>query len=455
MLISLALVVFALALAVGYHRRRGGLVQTLLLVGVLVFGSVLFFACLGVVQSGELWKASRPLLAFAFTLVTLALLYSPEPSLAEGGDRLYESRAHNRYLALFPLIGATIFSPICLVLAAPVLAAVPKPERKGKAWVAACVAVAGLVVMVLLPVFSSADLSTNAVTHRVDPGLLGWNLVYLAAGANLGLIVWFLGSLLMLASYRAGEGRGWLLTAVIVGAFALPLISAHDFAGVSASGLGLAFLPLYGALWFVPVRVPSTVAILLTAVAMGLFLWPAWLAPLETAAGDDRPSLHARSLASRLPYETTQEHAPATTEWQGTGVLSRSLGPGLEDGEQGPALAPASGPAWLMIASERPLEAVLLDFGSRAKSDLVVNGGAVNNTVFKPDGGVRFEITVAGADRTHPMWYSDKRHSIYLLEVEMLEGPERPLPVAIMARPADALPRALDPTSLGGEAAEE
>ena len=125
-------------------------------------------------------------------------------------------------------------------------------------------------------------------------------------------------------------------------------------------------------------------------------------------------------------------------------MLSRSLTPALRDGEEGTLFAASTGSAELMIAAERPLEAVLIDFGPRAPSELQVEGGTAGNTVFRPDGGIRFEIELDDPIRTHPLWTGERAHHVYVFRIGLPGAPERPLPVAIMARPREALPRSLD-----------
>ncbi len=451
MVASLLFAAGALVAGYLYHRPGGTRLSAGLFVLVLFFGSAALFATLTPRLDQLLPETAVSLAALPLVASALLLLFSGERSLDGAADKVYGEIDQRRVAAFLFVMFAAKFNLVCLPLWVAVLAAAPRAERRGATW--KILLGTGLAATGALAAVAGHRLWTapqEAVAH-LDPLLLMWSSVDLVAGRSFGLVVWYLPALLLIACYRRGSGRGWLLLSIAIGALGLVIASPYDLRGVDGFQLNASFLPLYGALWFVPTRVPKMLWIGLTAIAAGLFLWPAWLSPLDTAAGEDRPSLHEHSLASRLPYETTQEGAPYTAEWQGTGVLSRALGPGLEDGDRGPALVPSAGPAHLMIAAAKPLEAVLLDFGREAATELRVEGGTTGNTVFQPNGGVRFEIVLDAPDRSHPMWFSPKRHYIYLLEIEMPNAPAGPLPVAIMARPKDALPRSLDPASAGKE----
>ncbi len=430
-----------------HHQKRSGSGPAAGLVVLLVVASGCLFE---LIEPGE---ALGTWAAVVCVMAALFVTYDREPFPGGAAAEIYPDTKSYAFpfLALLLLLIAMRWTPIAFVFVAPIVAAVPRAERKAPLAFAVLGLAVVAVLAVVLPAGEEGWPTLSSVLQRFEPTLLGWNLAYLFAGRNVGIAVWFLPVLLLVGCYRAGTNRGWLLAAVAVGALALPLLEPHNFWGGPEAVGNRSFLPLYGALWFLPVRVPPSRWLVLAAAVSGLALWPAWLAPLPTAAGVDRPSMHQRSLASYLPYETTQRYAPAYAEWEGTGVLSRSLAPALRDGEDGPIFDAASGAAELMIAAARPLEAVLIDFGARAGSELEVTGGTAGNTVFRPDGGVRFEIGLDGANRVHPTWLGERRHHVYLFRIEMPDAPGRPLPVAIMARPADALPRSLDPASLSGD----
>ncbi len=437
----------AIGLAFRHHQKRSGGGAAAGLVALLVLASGWWVELSTDPPAPALWGAT------ACVTAALFLVFAREPRPGGLAPESYpdtESLAAPTLASLLVLVSVW-WAPPTVVLLAPIVASAPR-GRRGRVLALAVVGVfAVAAVAVALSEGGPAWPTAASVLHRFGPELLGWNLVYLFGGRNFGLLVWYLPALLLVVCFRPGTHRGWLLAAAAVGTLALPLVSPHDFIGGSGAVANRAFLPFYAALWFVPPRAPRPLWLVAAAIGAGLFLWPAWRAPLATAAGDDRPAWHDRSLASRLPYETTQRHAPAFAEWQGTGVLSRSLTPALEDGDEGAVFAAASGPAQLMIAAERPLESVLIDFGPRAASELVVTGGSAGNTVFRPDGGIRFEVNLGPPVRSHPLWTGDRRYRVYVFEIEMPNAPERPLPVAIMARPADALPRSLDPARPGGE----
>lgn len=437
----------ALGVAFRHHQKRDGSGPAAALLALLVLGS----GCLVELLSPA--GALGPWAAVACVAAALFVAYDREPFPGGRPAEVYPDTGQIALpvLAVLLVLLSLRWAPVCVVFLAPILAAVPRDRRKAPLALAVLGLVAVAILALVLPGGEAEWLDGSAILHRLDPALVGWNLAYLFAGENIGLLVWYLPGLMLIACYRPRTRRGWLLAAIVAGILALPLVAPHDLRGGSEAVTNRTLLPFYAACWFVPFRVPERRWLILTAIAAGLFLWPVWLSPRATAAGEDRPSLHERSLAGHLLYETTQQTAPAFAEWKGTGVLSRSLSAVLRDGEDGPIFDASEGAAELMIAAERPLEAVLIDFGARAGSDLKVRGGRAGNTVFRPDGGVRFEIDLDGPRRRHPIWLGDRRHHVYLFEIEMPNPPARPLPVAIMARPTDALPRSLDPDSLGDD----
>ena len=450
MLIRGGLAALALLLIYRHFARSGASSATAGLVALLALGSGLFFQVLPPrdpgVHPGTTWNF------FAFTTIVAALSLTYWLAERDRQEAQVYGRLDWRWFApVALLVMAIVQSPATFVLVLPVLAAVPALERRGARWRA----LLGVgIALMLLGVFwlgvRAAFQVRNDLSHLLDPRIIGWSLVDLIAGRNFGVLVWFAPVVLLVASFRRETARGWLLASVGIATLLLAFQQPHGPRFVEGTPVS-AFLPLYAACWFVPARVPRPLWLILTAILAGLIIWPAWSSPLDTGRTADRPWSHRYALAHYLPYETTREHVPFYSEWRGTGVKSRSLSPGLTRSERGPALVPSAGPAELMIASEKPLEAVLIDFGPEARTDLRVEGGELGNTVFRPDGGVRFEIVLGEPDRVHPMWFSPKPHSIYLLEIEMPGAPDAELPVSILARPEDALPRSLDPSTAGRE----
>jgi hypothetical protein len=455
-----ALLFAAAVLAAGYHHHQRSGRPAIGFLVLMVAGSGTFFALLG-------GRAEMSFVALAAIVCALALAFEREPradgspaSDTYGDDREYVIAV--RWAAAGVLIGAASWvHPAYLLFFLPLGERARHERRIAPVWVGVGGALPWLVAL-WRGSLGAGWQDLRAPAHLLDPALTGWNLLYLAAGRNVGLVVWFLPALLLAACYRRGSGRGWLLTAIVIATLALPLLAPHNFWGGPGGGGNLWFLPLYGALWLVPVSLPRTHWVLLFVLAAGLFLWPAWAAPRAAAAEPGVPASDWRSLASRLPYETTQRHLPSAAEWQGTGVWSRSLTDGLQDGEAGPQLVPAEGPAELLIAAERPLESVLLDFGPRSGSELEVEGGRTGETLFKPDGGVRFEVELDGVLRKHPMsdpngrspWRSWPGHS---MPYRGLSTHERTLTTELDSRPSAATrvtsadpPAALRGASSGG-----
>ncbi len=444
LIFSLVGVVTPAVLVAWVHREREGWSRSIFFAAVLVGCSALLFLGLGGPE-GPFSSLLEETPKVGGVALALAILYFPQSMVDSEGTAL--SPVGRLLFGSLGFFFAVTSSWVAVFLVPLLPLTTPRHKRHGTVWRWTLATAFALIALGIL----AAYLRDVAFTLPTSVGLATWSASYFVGGAHIGLLVWFLPTLLLILSYRRGSGRGSLLALSSLAALALVLLTPFDLGGVGERAVGAAFLPIYLALWFVPDRVPKTRWLVATVVLSGLFLWPAWRSPLATARGDDWPAAHDGSLASRLPHETTLPNTPRTAEWQGTGVFSRAFSGGLVDGEDGPALVPAAGPGKLMIATEKPLEAVLFDFGPDAPSELVVTGGEVGNTLFTPDGGVRFEVVVEKPARTHTMWFSPKRHYIYLLDIEMPSAPDGELPVAIMARPEEALPRSLDPSTAGQE----
>lgn len=429
------------AVAAGlHHGRRNGPAAAGLLT-LLLFGSVAF------AQVFAAPLASLGALAAVVLACTLAL--AGEHPLGDGMPELYPGGGVAGGLlprvAAGALIGAAGWVHPAYLLLLPFVAT-PRPpataeRRPGRrailllaAGACALVVAAGWVAGVVPASWPAPPQPDRAL----DPRLVSWNLAYLLGGRHVGLLAGYLPAVLLVACRRRGDGRSGLLLGVAAATLVVTLWEPHDFWGGPQAAGNRWFLPLYGALWFVPRRLPRLRWLVLFAALAGLLVWPLWLRPRRAAPGVFAP------LARYLPYETTQRHLPAVADWGGTGVRLRSLAPALREQEGTPVLDPAAGPAELLVASEQPLEALYLELGPRSGSEIEVAGGEVGETLFRPAGGVRFEIRLGEPRARHPMWWGDGDHFLYLLRVRMPDGPDRPVPVAIRARPVEALPRSID-----------
>ena len=237
------LVVLALALhgAFRHFRLRGGSPRAIGLIALLVLGSGSPFLLLRLSGAESTW--------WAFGIVVLAMSFAFDREPLPGGEAadVYhgDQKVPLTFLLVPFLLGALVrYSPVAPLFLGPLLAGLPRGRRTaslvaGLAGVALAVA-----VWVLVPDFRGIAPPVFSL-HALDPGVLRWNLTYLAAGRNVGLLVWYLPALLLVGCYRPGTGRGPLLAAAVAATFVLLLWAPHNFWGGPAS-TNVAFLPIYG-----------------------------------------------------------------------------------------------------------------------------------------------------------------------------------------------------------------
>ncbi len=434
------LLLTAAALLTARHLRLEAADRAPVWVALLLFGSVAFA-----------WVfAARPeVLLLAATVAAFRLVYG-SPAAEGEMEEIYRPveegmRLMARWLAAGALLAlVALHHPFYLLLFLPAAAAVPAHRRRS-GWLllgaGAIVVAAGAAALYGL---AGAGWSPWAgpgsgaeVPFTLDRGLASWNLAYFLAGRNVGLLPYFLPLLLLLGLWRSGQRRGLLLIATGAVALAFLLLEPFDFHGGPGTLANRRLLPLYGALFFVSRRVPRPGWLTATALVSALAMGPLWLAPrplpVEEAGGYSYPS----PLAERfLPYETTQQHLPSAGEWAGEDFWMRSLDSALRPAPSGPGLElVGGGPARILVASAVPLRSVYLELGPGAPDELEAQGSAAVSTVFRPDGGVGFELEPGRVRARHAVWWSSRSHSLYLLGLRLPEAPPAALRVSIAVRP--------------------
>ena len=95
----------------------------------------------------------------------------------------------------------------------------------------------------------------------------------------------------------------------------------------------------------------------------------------------------------------------------------RSTGPAIRP--HAGRLALDGGQATLLVASDRDLSSVRLDFSANAPGTLAVAGGTTGSTTFRPNGEVAFEIALGRPARRHPLWWSRAPVAIYVLRLAL------------------------------------
>ena len=278
-------------------------------------------------------------------------------------------------------------------------------------------------------------------TPRLDPGLLGWNLVYFLAGQTVGVLPYFLPLLLGFLAFAGDRGRWALPVAVAVAAGCFLLFLPYDFAGGGALA-NRYFLPLYPALWFLAAR-PVRPAWALLAVALAApFLLPLWRNPAAYPV-DQGELRHVSDLARRiLPYETTQSALPGAQVSVGGGLWAKLLSSNVWPAERGRGLRIAGeGPASLLVGSPQPLDALLLDLDRRAPTKIVVNGEELRPALLKADGGVVFMVPLRRPRAVHPISWSPYDHHFYMLDLRLPGAPAAPISFTLEPASRDLIQR--------------
>ena len=447
-----------LCLAVGLASRRlfvrvGSMAPWL--IGLFVFASVTF----------RYLQVAEPAL-FLLTLLVVAffLVFGWEEPVSEELSEIYRplptaKRTGWRWGAAGVLLGLTVaYNPVYVVLAVPAVLAAPVDRRRSALAFLSLGVAAVLSLSVLIEVGRAGswrlpfpqpsaavlvaaqplgqeplgDLSGDTVSSPFEPApqrpypvrlsgrLTAWNLAYLTVGRHLGILPYFLPLALILGLWTLGSGRSSLVTASFVALGLIALLSPFDFAGGATPMGNRWFVPLFGALWFVPARRPRPHWLGATAVLSGLFLYPVWMAPVGSPIAADGSLQHAESMAARfLPLETSQRSLPSFGEILGRGAWVRSLRNSVRLRGDGRWQLRGETPAELLVASPAPLDSIYLEFGSVAEPGLEVEGGQLGNMVLQPSGRVAFHVGELQTRARHPSWWDERVLDFYDLHLSM------------------------------------
>ena len=447
-----------LCLAVGLASRRlymrvGSSAPWL--VGLFLFASVVF---------RYLQIAEPPIFLLALAVSAFFLVFGLEEAVSEGPSDMYRplptrARIGRRWGAAGLLLGLmAAFNPVYVVLALPAVAAAPRDNRRAalaslSIGLFAILALSGLIERgraggwnLPFPEPSSSvlvaaeplgqeplgDLVGESISSpfeaapgrpfpaRISGRLTAWNAAYSIAGRHMGLLPYFLPTVLILGLWTMGSGRSSLVTACWIALGLIALLSPFDLAGGPTAIGNRWFVPLFGALWFVPARRPRARWLGITAALAGLFLYPVWLAPAGPPVVADGSLQHAQSFAaSYLPLETSQRSLPGFGEILGRGAWVRSLrntvrlrGDGrwqMEGGKQ----------AELLIAAPSQLDSVYFEFGGGAEPELEVEGGELGNMVLQPTGRVAFHVGGLDPVARHPTWWDEADQNFYDVGLRM------------------------------------
>ena len=413
--------------------RRLGNVAPLVVV-LFVFGSLTF---------RYVFLALPGILVMAATVAAFALAYGREDPVATETPEIYRAPDEGwdplwRWFAVGALLAIpSVHHPLYLGLFVPAAIATPKTERQRSlaalvAGAAAMLVVGALVKWMLtgswaavLPT-SLGDMWPTLAGEGIvfDGNLIGWNLLYFLAGRSVGALPYFLPVLLALGAWSGGARRSTLVLSVLtIGVLFVLLAPFNFFGGPGAIG-NQWLLPLYGALWLLPTRRLHWGWMAVTAALAAVLLWPSWMAPRAFPVGPDGNYRHSSGLAQRfLPYETTQRELPSVGElrqgvfWlRASGRLTSPAGIGERFELEG------EGPVEFLVASPTALVALHLEFGPTSPGQIEVIHGRLGDTVFRPDGGVGFDLFAPTPTARHPMWWTDERQNLYFFQFGLPEA---------------------------------
>jgi hypothetical protein len=425
------------------------------LVALFLFASVTF---------RYLQVAEPPIFLLTLVVAAFYLVYGLEEPVSEGPSDLYRplptrARIGWRWGAAGLLLGlATAYNPVFSVLVIPAAVAAPRDRRRAASTFLTLGAISVLALSGVVewgragrwqlpfPEPSSSvlvaaepkgqdslsDLNGESLSSpfeasperpfpaRVSGRLTAWNAAYSIAGRHLGLLPYFFPTVLVFGLWTMGSGRSSLVATSFLAVGLICLLSPFDFAGGATAIGNRWFVPLFGALWFVPARRPRARWIWITAALSGLFLYPVWLSPVGSPIEKDGRMQHATSLpASYLPLETSQRSLPGFGEILGRGAWVRSLRNTVRLRGDGRWQMEGDAQAELLIASPSPLDSVYFEFGGGAEPELEVGGGDLGNMVLQPNGRVAFHVGQLDAVARHPSWWDERDQSFYDLRLRM------------------------------------
>lgn len=255
---------------------------------------------------------------------------------------------------------------------------------------------------------------------QLSPSLLAWNTWYFLTGRHVGLIAYFLPFLLVLRDPPRDRVRLALWLAIGLSVAAFLWTRPFNFYGGGGTLGNRYFLPLFPALWFLPIRPLRWRGLIVVIFAAGLFMARIWSAPWAfpiSPVGDYRyVSPVAKSL---LPFETSQSHLKlAGREDLYDGFYLRLADTGLANGRESTIRLDSGATGTFFFGRATPLEALDLTLRFPLYAELAVaDGGRLEPLPAGPESR-RWRIHLEGGPvARHPMWWSSERVFLYRLRL--------------------------------------
>ena len=250
----------------------------------------------------------------------------------------------------------------------------------------------------------------------LTPELLARNALYLFGGRNGGLLPYFLPALLLAA--LGGTKRSRRLVATVLAAL-LALLVMAPFGFLGPPIANAYFVPLLGALWFVPSRPAARLPLAATWLLAAVLLWPLWLSGRGSPLSSEGALRYATVMPQRLlPFELTQRRLPPAGVRSGD-LFYRATGTGITWGEEGRLELDGAAGGELMVVVPAGLDSAYFEFGPESGAELRVEGGKVGETAFLPNGGVLFQVSLDQPLARLPVWWSSQKHHYHGLGLSM------------------------------------
>jgi len=474
---ALLLAAAALLAALALRRRLGGAAP--IWTATFIFASIAF---------AYVFWGDADLFLLACTAAGFALVYWEDrrflqvdeqpPEIYGGEDTKPEHHSLARWCGAGALLGvAVVYRPVYLTLFLPaIVAAWGGPRRRRRAAVAGllagALAVAGLSMGIQWLAggdptayggqrqgvygqqgypevdFPNAGWSQQVARHgnaswlqrqavrpQLSLRLMGWNLVYVFVGRNVGILPYFLPLLLGFLAFQQDRGRWAIPLAVGAALVAFLVLLPFNFYGGGALG-NRYFLPLYPALWFLAARPVRIVWAPLVVLLASPFLAPLWADPTGYPVGADGQPRYVSSVARRwLPFETTQANLPGDQVAMEGGLWVKLLNHNAWHTGRGLSLKVAGGATVeLLLGSPRPLDAVDFELDAKAPTRMRLGGEDLRPLMLLANGSEIFEVRLPTERAVHPLWLSPYDVHLYALTFNLPGARTEPIGLRIRPR---------------------
>ncbi len=259
----------------------------------------------------------------------------------------------------------------------------------------------------------------TSIPQTFQSSLWYLNPFYATLGPRVGWL-WTFPLLLLLWPKRSNRVLIWGL----LGTFALAVWTRPwDFAGPEVAHGNLILLIVYPSLWWYLSREVKLRTIAIGALVGAMALGPLWLNPRDPSS-PPAWSLSRFSPQRHLPYETSLDQGIREGEIALGEVRVRGRYENLVPLANGSMLWDMASPASLVLSSPHALSRIRIDLDEEAPSQLEVEGADLDQTIFRPNGGIGLLVKPDNY-RHHPSENRSLGYYYYTLEVKTTETREK------------------------------